>query len=134
LVFMFMDAKIRVINQCGMTKYSIDTERGVGMDYRATETNGQATLFFTGELDMAVGDQVGQLLQKYGERNQTVRVDFQDVSFVDSSGIGSLFFTTKELLALGKEVEIVNVREEILDILHVLGFTQALGISIGKAE
>ncbi|CAM3534670.1 MULTISPECIES: STAS domain-containing protein [Brevibacillus] len=104
------------------------------MDYRATETNGHATLFFAGELDMAVGDQVGQLLQQYGERNQTVRVDFQQVSFVDSSGIGSLFFTTKELLSLGKQVEIVNVREEILDILHVLGFTQALGITVGKAE
>jgi anti-sigma B factor antagonist len=104
------------------------------MDYRATETNGQATIFFSGELDMAVGDQVGQLLHTYGERNQAVRVDFQDVSFVDSSGIGSLFFTTKELLSLGKQVEIVNVREEILDILHVLGFTQALGINVGKAE
>ncbi|MED4754000.1 STAS domain-containing protein [Brevibacillus choshinensis] len=103
------------------------------MDYRATETNGQATLFFDGELDMAVGDRVGELLQHYGGRNESVTVDFQGVSFVDSSGIGSLFFTTKELLALGKQVEIVNVREEILDILSVLGFTEALGISVAKA-
>ena len=104
------------------------------MDYRASERNGQAELFFRGELDMAVGDQVGQLLQQYGERNQTVTVDFRDVSFVDSSGIGSLFFTTKELLAQGKQVKIVNVREEILDILQVLGFTQGLGISVEKAK
>ncbi|UED73343.1 STAS domain-containing protein [Brevibacillus sp. DP1.3A] len=102
------------------------------MDYRATEANGQATLFFVGELDMAVGDRVGELLQQYGGRNQFVTVDFQGVSFVDSSGIGSLFFTTKELLAMGKQVEIVNVREEILDILGVLGFTEALGIAVGK--
>ena len=102
------------------------------MDYRATEANGQATLFFVGELDMAVGDRVGDLLQQYGGRNQSVTVDFQGVSFVDSSGIGSLFFTTKELLAMGKQVEIVNVREEILDILGVLGFTEALGIAVGK--
>ncbi|MDC0763312.1 STAS domain-containing protein [Brevibacillus sp. AG] len=102
------------------------------MDYRATEANGQATLFFVGELDMAVGDRVGELLQQYGGRNQSVIVDFQGVSFVDSSGIGSLFFTTKELLAMGKQVEIVNVREEILDILGVLGFTEALGIAVGK--
>ncbi|MGZ0052705.1 STAS domain-containing protein [Brevibacillus gelatini] len=102
------------------------------MDYRATETNGQATLFFAGELDMAVGERVGELLQQYGGRNQSVTVDFQGVSFVDSSGIGSLYFTTKELLASGKQVEIVNVREEILDILSVLGFTKALGITVGK--
>lgn len=104
------------------------------MDYRATEANGLARLFFCGELDMAVGDRVGELLQQYGERNQAVTLDFRDVSFVDSSGIGSLFFTTKELLAQGKQVEIVNVREEILDILQVLGFTQALGINVERAE
>lgn len=102
------------------------------MDYHATEANGQATLFFVGELDMAVGDRVGELLQQYGGRNRSVTVDFEGVSFVDSSGIGSLFFTTKELLAMGKQVEIVNVREEILDILGVLGFTEALGITVGK--
>ena len=81
---------------------------------------------------MAVGDRVGELLQQYGGRNHSVTVDFHGVSFVDSSGIGSLYFTTKELLASGKQVEIVNVREEILDILSVLGFTEALGITVGK--
>lgn len=104
------------------------------MEYRATEKNGQARLFLSGELDMAVGDQAGELLQQYGERNEAVTVDFQDVSFVDSSGIGGLFFTTRQLLAQGKQVRIVNVSEEILDILEVLGFTQALGINVVKAE
>lgn len=104
------------------------------MDYRATEANGQAALFFAGELDMAVGDKVGQLVRQYGERNHAVTVDFQDVSFVDSSGIGRLFFTTKELLAQGKQVEIVNVREEILDILQVLGFTEGLGSAVVKVK
>ncbi|CAM5794408.1 MULTISPECIES: STAS domain-containing protein [Brevibacillus] len=100
------------------------------MDFQATETNGQATLYFAGELDMAVGDKVGNLLREYGERNGSVTVDFRDVTFVDSSGIGNLFFTTKDLLALGKRVEIINVREEIMDILHVLGFAEALGITV----
>ncbi|WP_421616896.1 STAS domain-containing protein [Brevibacillus sp. TJ4] len=104
------------------------------MDYHATEKNGQARLLLRGELDMAVGEHAGELLKQYGERNDAVTVDFQDVSFVDSSGIGGLFFTTKKLLAQGKQVEIVNVREEILDILEVLGFTQALGINVVKAE
>jgi anti-sigma B factor antagonist len=103
------------------------------MEYRAMEADGQAALFFAGELDMAVGDKVGRLLREYGERNQHVTVDFRDVTFVDSSGIGSLFFTTKDLLAAGKQVEIVNVREEILDILELLGFAEALGIAVKKA-
>lgn len=103
------------------------------MDFRAIEENGQAILYFAGELDMAVGERVGNLLREYGERNGAVTVDFQDVTFVDSSGIGHLFFTTKDLLTLGKKIEIINVREEILDILHVLGFAEALGISLKQA-
>jgi anti-sigma B factor antagonist len=104
------------------------------MDYRATEANGHADVFLSGELDMAVGEKVGDLVRVYGERNQSVTIDFYRVTFVDSSGIGQLFFTAKELLAQGKQVEIVNVREEILDILQVLGFAEALGISLTAAE
>ncbi len=104
------------------------------MDYRATEEQQQATLFLAGELDMAVGEKVGSLLREFGERNQSVTVDFRDVTFVDSSGIGSLFFTTKELLANGKQIEIVNVQEDIMDILRVLGFAEALGIAVTQAE
>jgi anti-sigma B factor antagonist len=103
------------------------------MEYRAIEADGQAALFFAGELDMAVGDEVGRLLREYGERNQRVTVDFRDVTFVDSSGICSLFYTTKDLLSAGKHVEIVNVREEILDILELLGVAEALGIGVKKA-
>jgi len=104
------------------------------MDYRATEEKQQAVLFLNGELDMAVGEKVGSLLREYGDRNHSVTIDFQDVTFVDSSGIGSLFFTTKELLAEGKRIEIVNVREEIMDILRILGFAQALGIAVTQAD
>jgi len=104
------------------------------MDYRATEEKQQAVLFLNGELDMAEGEKVGSLLREYGDRNHSVTIDFQDVTFVDSSGIGSLFFTTKELLAEGKRIEIVNVREEIMDILRILGFAQALGIAVTQAD
>lgn len=104
------------------------------MDFQAIEKQQQATIYLTGELDMSVGEKVGSILREYGERNQSVTVDFHDVTFVDSSGIGNLFFTTKELLALGRQVKIVNVSEEILDILRVLGFAEALGIDVSQRE
>ncbi|MGC5326592.1 STAS domain-containing protein [Brevibacillus sp. SYSU BS000544] len=100
------------------------------MDYQVKEADQSATIYLTGELDMSVGEQIGSLIRTVGERNQNISLDFRDVTFVDSAGIGSLFFTTKDLLALGKHVEIVNILEEILDILRVLGFTEALGVEI----
>lgn len=100
------------------------------MDYQVKEADQSATIYLTGELDMSVGEQIGSLIRSVGERNQNISLDFRHVTFVDSAGIGSLFFTTKDLLALGKHVEIVNILEEILDILRVLGFTEALGVEI----
>ncbi len=100
------------------------------MDYQVKEAERHATIYLSGELDMSVGEQIGSLIREVGERNQMVSLDFRQVTFVDSAGIGSLFFTIKDLLSKGKQVEIVNILEEILDILRVLGFTEALGVEI----
>lgn len=104
------------------------------MDYQVKEAEDHATIYLSGELDMSVGEQIGNLIREAGERNQIVTLDFRKVTFVDSAGIGSLFFTIKDLLAMGKQVEIVNILEEILDILKVLGFTDALGVEIKSID
>lgn len=104
------------------------------MDYQVKEAEQHATIYLSGELDMSVGEQIGNLIREVGERNHIISLDFRQVTFVDSAGIGSLFFTTKDLLSLGKQVEIVNILEEILDILRVLGFTDALGVEIKSLD
>lgn len=104
------------------------------MDYRVREAEQHATIFLEGELDMSVGDKVGDVIRECAERNDSIHIDFRDVTFVDSAGIGSLFYATKDLLAVGKAVEIVQVQEDIYDILHVLGFAEALGISVDAAK
>ncbi len=104
------------------------------MNYQVEEAREKTTIFLSGELDMAVGELVGQIIAQYGSRCESLSVDFRDVTFVDSAGIGSLFYTTKDLLAEGKRVEIINVQEDIYDVLQVLGFAVALGITIKQVE
>jgi anti-sigma B factor antagonist len=104
------------------------------MDYRIKEEENRATIYLEGELDMSVGENLGNVLRQCGEQHQSIFIDFHGVTFVDSSGIGSLFFTTKDLLANGKQVEIINIREEILDILRILGIADALGIPLREAK
>ncbi|UFJ39063.1 STAS domain-containing protein [Brevibacillus humidisoli] len=104
------------------------------MDYHVKEAEQQAIVYLQGELDMLVGERLGSLIREVGQRNQTILLDFREVTFVDSSGIGSMFFATKDLLNTGKRVEIVNIREEVLDILRVLGFTEALRIQVTPLE
>jgi anti-anti-sigma factor len=100
------------------------------MDYHVKEAEQKAIVYLHGELDMMVGDKLGNQIREIGERNETILLDFREVTFIDSSGIGSMFYAIKDLLAAGKRVEIVNIREEVLDILSVLGFTEALPIQV----
>ncbi|MGO0060206.1 STAS domain-containing protein [Brevibacillus fluminis] len=104
------------------------------MAYRVNEVAQHVTIYLEGELDMSVGEKVGQFILHYGEKYPSVTLDFTDVTFVDSSGIGSLFYTTKDLLAQDKQIEIVNVQEDIYDVLCVIGFVEALGVSIKQVE
>lgn len=104
------------------------------MGYRVSTAGQHVTIFLEGELDMAVGEKVGHFIREQGEKHPSLILDFTDVTFVDSSGIGSLFYTSKDLLALGKEIEIVNVQEDIFDVLRVIGFVEALGVSIKQVE
>lgn len=104
------------------------------MEYQIQAEKDHATIYLEGELDMSVGEKLGEVVRQCGERYQTVTLDFLGVTFVDSSGIGSLFFTTKDILAAGKQMEIVNIREEILDILRILGFAEALGVPLKQAK
>ncbi|WP_139490253.1 STAS domain-containing protein [Brevibacillus dissolubilis] len=100
------------------------------MQYQVKEHEKQATIYLEGELDMTVGSELGNLIRQVGERHETIILDFDGVTFIDSSGIGSLFYATKDLLALGKAISITNVKEDIRDILEVLGFAEALGLEI----
>ncbi|GAA4705064.1 STAS domain-containing protein [Brevibacillus fulvus] len=104
------------------------------MDFQLEEKGQLVTILLAGELDMSVSEQLGQLVRTQGRQHERIDIDFAAVSFVDSAGIGSIFFAAKELLANGKQVEIINIQEEIYDILQVLGFGEALGLTLRKAN
>jgi anti-anti-sigma factor len=120
--------------ECQRVRKRAKGKGALPMDYRIEEENEHATIYLEGELDMIVGEKLEEVLHKYGESNQSITLDFLGITFVDSSGIGSLFYTTKDLLAAGKQIEIVNIREEILDILRILGFAEALGVPLKQAN
>ena len=55
-------------------------------------------------------------------------VDFKNLEYISSAGLGVLLKTQKRLMAGGKELVFVNVGKHIFDILHYSGFDQIFKI------
>ena len=65
-------------------------------------------------------------IEKYIPR--TVIFDFNEVSFMDSAGIGLILGRYKNTTILGGNLEIINVNEQIKKILNMSGLTKLIQI------
>ena len=90
-----------------------------------------------GELDMDTGPQLHDFLQKVADGGaRRVVLDFTDVTFMDSSGLGVLIVWYKELAGLGGRLCVAAVREPVAYVLRVAAVDQLLGVydSVDAAE
>jgi anti-sigma B factor antagonist len=99
-------------------------------DIQVSASDGIAVLAVSGDIDLAV---VGQLRAKVSaqldlERVNGVLIDLSAVTFMDSTGIGTLVGCWHQAEARGKTLQIANARSQIarvLDITGVLGLLSA---------
>ncbi|MEV8510676.1 STAS domain-containing protein, partial [Actinoplanes sp. NPDC051475] len=91
-----------------------------------------------GELDMETSPQLHAFLQKVADGGATrVVLDFADVTFLDSSGLGVLMVWFKELVALeGGRLSVAAVRQPVDYVLRVSTVDQVLDVydTVGAAE
>ena len=81
------------------------------------------TAYLSGEIDhhTAVGmrTQIDLNIEKY--MPEAVMLDFSDVSFMDSSGIGLVMGRYKLLKQTGAELHIINASAQISKVMHIAG-------------
>jgi anti-sigma B factor antagonist len=89
-----------------------------------------------GELDLAtiamLKDVVGGTLTEGGK---PVILDLSDLSFCDSTGLGSFVALHRQAEALGTRVALVAPRKRVADLLQISGIDQAVPVfdSVGEA-
>ncbi|KHD86330.1 STAS domain-containing protein [Heyndrickxia ginsengihumi] len=84
----------------------------------------------SGDLDIESTELIEQELIPMLEKYQSIRLDFEKVLFVDSSGIGILMFLVQTLQEQNKEITICNVTAEVMEVLKLLQIPEILGESI----
>lgn len=100
------------------------------LDY-TTETEGTTIrVSLNGDLDIEctefLEDELFPLVTAY----QAVEIDFEDVAFVDSSGIGLLINIIQELQNANRKVTVSHIRTEVLEVFELLQIPDILGKEI----
>ena len=85
---------------------------------------------FTEEIDHHTTEKIRRIADYEIERYipRKVIFDFNNVSFMDSAGIGLLLGRYKNAMTLGIKVELVNVNKSIYKILQMSGITRLLEV------
>ncbi|MFC5466845.1 STAS domain-containing protein [Lederbergia graminis] len=84
-------------------------------------------VIFNGDLDIDSTEVVEEDLLPNIKSYQKVMLDFTEVLFVDSSGMGLLIHLVQTLQEEGVNVTIANVREEVMDVFNLLQLPDILG-------
>lgn len=70
------------------------------------------------DIDTAISDNAPQVL----------RLDFKDVTFMDSSGVGLVMGRHKNMKEIGGKVELINMPEYIEKVMSLAGMDKLLGV------
>lgn len=81
--------------------------------------NEHGDVILTGRLDAAQTDRASAILSKITE---SANVDFKDLQYISSAGLGILLATQKRLSQSGKKLRLVNMAKNIRDVFHIARF------------
>ncbi|MEO6469115.1 MAG: STAS domain-containing protein, partial [Acidimicrobiia bacterium] len=98
-------------------------ERVRDRDESTTFTADGDTLFIRGEIDVAVADEFTAAINALLDANPgvPVRINLQDVSFIDSSGLGVLVGANKRASELGSAIRLENVQDSPAKVFEITG-------------
>jgi anti-anti-sigma factor len=91
--------------------------------------DGRCVVRAAGDIDLAVVVEFQDAVRSSLERFDAVELDLGNVTFIDSSGLGSLVLMRKEAAAMGKSLTLANLSRATSRLLEVTGLSGAFAIT-----
>ncbi|HEX9614350.1 MAG TPA: STAS domain-containing protein [Bacteroidota bacterium] len=81
--------------------------------------NDQGDVLLSGRFDAAQTDKAAELLNAV---TGSVNVDFKDLQYISSAGLGVLLAAQKRLSLTGNRLKLINMSSHIRDVFHYARF------------
>lgn len=95
--------------------------------YKIDRSDTELTAYFEGDLDIEVTETLEDQFYYECTGVKTITIDFKNVSFVDSTGIGLLIDLVTKLKNDGADVRIIHVSDDVNEIFTILQISTILG-------
>ena len=94
-------------------------------------TNGNVIIKLSGEMDALGCSKIRPNLEALArQQHRHTVVDINQISFIDSSGIGAIVFLFKRLKEQGRSMEIIGVQGQPQELMKLLRIDSAIPLSI----
>lgn len=97
------------------------------LDIRVEKNGKQLCMILEGRLDVETSHELENRIKSEISDIETLILDFSGLVYVSSSGLRVLLSAQKSMSSHGKMI-LKNVREEIMEIFSLTGFTEILNI------
>jgi anti-sigma B factor antagonist len=99
------------------------------MNCTRTDVDGESKLRIVGALDSLTVREIRPIIDALvADRPRRVKVDFGELTLLDSSGVGAVVSLFKRVKADGGEVVVVGARDQPLAVLKLLKLDRVFGL------
>lgn len=99
------------------------------MNIKVTKEGKKAVMFLSGSIDIPGAESLKKSLTEILEGDaEEVVLDFKEINFIGSSGIGKLLIFYKNFTAKGGKMKIINLNKEIVTLFKAIKLDTLFGI------
>lgn len=95
--------------------------------YQIQKNETEAVVMLEGDFDIDSGEVLEEDILPVVSEYTHVRLNFAEIYFVDSSGIGLIIRMVDELREGGRSVKIEQIRPEVMEVFELLQIREILG-------
>ncbi|WP_018933384.1 STAS domain-containing protein [Gracilibacillus lacisalsi] len=100
------------------------------LEYKMEKADDNCNVLLNGDLDIDSTELVNNELVPKLKYETHIYLNFEDVNFVDSSGMGLLIQLVNQLKDEKQLIRIVNVKEDILEVFDLLQIPEIIGENV----
>jgi anti-anti-sigma factor len=99
---------------------------------RIETVSGVCTLILSGKIDAANFEEIQRQTFVCSEKEEVKSIvfDMNDVTYVSSAGLRMFSAVNRKTAELGKEYKLTHLREDILKLLQLTGYSSAFSIEV----